>query len=367
MVGDILRAEREKQGLTIDDVTRETSIRDIYVEAIEKGDYDALPGDVYAKGFIRNYSRFLQMDGDALLQQYDEERNITKVVQPVDLPKQPEKETSSHGLFGHSKAREIGEAKENTHKAAADNQSAKPATNLFAAGDAYRNSLEQEKKSGSKKFMILLGVMFVFLGGVYVAFMDDGTENAAPKQETVQTETVETPQPAPVEKKYDGVEIKAKALADCWISVKVDGTTVFEGTVPQGKDMSWQGKDSVDILAGNAGGIQITFNGKDAGTLGEQGQVAERSFKKEEAGNPAANNSPAQQPTQTVSRETSSQGNYYAAPAAEPEPQAPAVREEAPAAAPSVEPQAAPTPEPAAAPQPVEESAATEAPAVPQN
>lgn len=58
MVGDILRGEREKQGLTIEDIARETSIRDIYLEAIEKGDYDSLPGDVYAKGFIRNYSRF---------------------------------------------------------------------------------------------------------------------------------------------------------------------------------------------------------------------------------------------------------------------------------------------------------------------
>lgn len=369
MVGDILRAEREKQGLTIDDITRETSIRDIYVEAIEKGDYDALPGDVYAKGFIRNYSRFLQMDGDALLQQYDEERNITKVVQPVDVPKQPAKEKkSSHGLFGHSKAREISDVKENAAKAAADNQPAKPATNLFAAGDAYRNSLEQEKKSGSKKFMLLLGVMFVFLGGVYVAFMDDGTENAAPKQE--ETVQAEAPQPAPVEKKYDGVEIKAKALADCWISVKVDGAAVFEGTVPQGKDMSWQGKNSVDILAGNAGGIQITFNGKDVGTLGEKGQVAERSFKKDEAGSPAAN-APAQQPTQTVQTESSSRGNnYYTAPAAEPKPQAPAVQEEVPAAAaaPAVEPQTVPTPEPAA-PQPVKAPPATTeaAPATPQN
>ena len=89
MVGDILRGEREKQGLTIEDIARETSIRDIYLEAIEKGDYDSLPGDVYAKGFIRNYSRFLQIDGDALLDKYDEERNINKVVQPVDQPQEP--------------------------------------------------------------------------------------------------------------------------------------------------------------------------------------------------------------------------------------------------------------------------------------
>lgn len=361
MVGDILRAEREKQGLTIDDVARETSIRDIYLEAIEKGDYDTLPGDVYAKGFIRNYSRFLQMDGDDLLQKYDEERNITKAVQPVDLPKQPEKEAAGHGLFGHSKAREIGTVQESSSKAAADNQPDKPKTNLFAAGDAYRNSLEQEKKSGSKKFMILLGVMFVFLGGIYVAFMDDGTEEAPKQQETVQTET---PQPAPAEKKYDGVEITAKALADCWISVKVDGATVFEGTVPQGKDMSWQGKESVDILAGNAGGIQITFNGKDVGTLGEQGQVAERSFKKNESAAAAAN-APAQQETaQPAYVESSSQGNHYSAPA-EPEPQAPAVQEEAPAAAPVAEPPAASAPAPA--PEPVEQSAPAPAAAAPQN
>lgn len=49
MVGEILRREREKQGLSIADVAGETSIRDVYLEAIEKGDYDALPGDVYAK------------------------------------------------------------------------------------------------------------------------------------------------------------------------------------------------------------------------------------------------------------------------------------------------------------------------------
>ena len=262
MVGDILRGEREKQGLTIEDIARETSIRDIYLEAIEKGDYDSLPGDVYAKGFIRNYSRFLQIDGDALLDKYDEERNINKVVQPVDQPQEP----------------------------AQNPQPAQPKTNLFAAGDAYRDSLEREEKSGSKKFMILLGIMFVFLGGVYIAFMDDGSENA-PKQETVK---VETTKPAPVEKKYDGVEITAKALENCWISVKIDGQPAFEGTIEKGKEMSWQGKENVDILAGNAGGLQITFNGKDVGTLGQMGQVEERSFKKDEPAK-AAENSPAQQ------------------------------------------------------------------------
>ena len=325
MVGDILRGEREKQGLTIEDIARETSIRDIYLEAIEKGDYDSLPGDVYAKGFIRNYSRFLQIDGDALLEKYDEERNINKVVQPVDQPQEPEQNP----------------------------QPAQPKTNLFAAGDAYRDSLEREEKSGSKKFMILLGIMFVFLGGVYIAFMDDGSENA-PKQEPVK---VETTKPAPVEKKYDGVEITAKALENCWISVKIDGQPAFEGTIEKGKEMSWQGKENVDILAGNAGGIQITFNGKDVGTLGQMGQVEERSFKKDEPAK-AAENSPAQQESApSTYEESSSQSNHYSAPEPEPQP----VQEEVPAAQPAAPEPVAPEPAPAA-PQPAAETA----PAAPQ-
>ena len=352
MVGDILRGEREKQGLTIEDIARETSIRDIYLEAIEKGDYDSLPGDVYAKGFIRNYSRFLQIDGDALLDKYDEERNINKVVQPVDQPQEPEKKSSSRSLFGRNKAREVS----SVQKPVQNPQPVQPSKNLFAAGDAYRDSLEREEKSGSKKFMILLGIMFVFLGGVYIAFMDDGSENA-PKQENVK---VETTKPAPVEKKYDGVEITAKALENCWISVKVDGQSAFEGTIEKGKEMSWQGKENVDILAGNAGGIQITFNGKDIGTLGQMGQVEERSFKKDEPAK-AAENSPAQQESApSTYEESSSQANHYSAPA-EPQPQP--VQVEVPAAQP-----AAPAPEPAAVPEPAPAAPqpAETAPAAPQ-
>lgn len=277
MVGEILRREREKQGLSIADVAKETSIRDVYLEAIEKGNYDELPGDVYAKGFIRNYSRFLQIDGDSLLEQYDAERNIVKVVQPADIPVTGDNKGSKKSFFGRKDKKEADIAvKADSSDGYAG---AAPKKNLFAAGDEYRHSLEREEKSGSKKFLILLGIMAVFLGGVYVAFMDEGTDPAAVKTPAVQKEkVVEQEKVAPV--KYDGVEITAKMLENCWISVKVDGQPAFEGTVEKGKDMSWKGKERVEIRAGNAGGIQINFNGQDVGTLGEVGQIADREFVK---------------------------------------------------------------------------------------
>lgn len=360
MVGEILRREREKQGLSIADVAGETSIRDVYLEAIEKGDYDALPGDVYAKGFIRNYSKFLQIDGNALLEQYDSERNIVKVVQPADMPREDEASEPKKSFFGRNKGAEKPAARAETSSSTGYSRP-QAKTSLFAAGDEYRHSLEREEKSGSKKFMILLGVMLVFLGGVYVAFMDEGTDPAAKPKPAVKQEQPVKQEPAAPVKVYEGAEVSAKMLENCWISVKVDGQNAFEGTVEKGKEMSWKGKESVEIRAGNAGGIQVTFNGKDMGTLGEIGQIADRTFVKEAAAPQAGVNDEDGNAGQAAGGQAgAAEQSYYQESYSEPapaEPAAPAApaeaaQPEAPAAGPQAQaPAAAEQGQPAAAAQ----------------
>lgn len=350
MVGDILRREREKQGLTIADVAEETSIRSVYLEAIEGGNYDTLPGDVYTRGFIRNYSKFLQIDGDSLLEQYASERNIAKVVQPVDMPQAAQPEKPRNSFFGRRQPEKNAVQNEAVSYETAD---AKPKTNLFSSGDDYRNRLEREKRSGSQKFMIFLGVMLLFLGGVYIAFMDSGTDAPVPVKTEKQTE----PAAKEPEKVYENVEVTAKFLDNCWLSVKADGETVFEGTAEKGAEMNWQGKESVDILAGNAGGVELTFNGKSVGSMGQKGQIAERHFAKETTADAAA--LPEKEAETAAPPTASRQNNSYREPAAEaPVPAAPAP---APAAAPADS-----APVPAAVPAPAEQTAAAPA-AEPQN
>ena len=75
MIGDKLRTERERQKLTIQDIAKATSIRALYIEAIEKGEYNSLPGTVYAKGFIRNYATFLKLDANEAVHQFMEENH----------------------------------------------------------------------------------------------------------------------------------------------------------------------------------------------------------------------------------------------------------------------------------------------------
>ena len=73
MIGDLLRAERERQGLSVKDIEKATSIRALYIDAIEKGEHKTLPGDAYAKGFVRNYARYLQLDADDIVNKFSEE------------------------------------------------------------------------------------------------------------------------------------------------------------------------------------------------------------------------------------------------------------------------------------------------------
>ncbi|WP_297967444.1 RodZ domain-containing protein [uncultured Anaerovibrio sp.] len=271
MLGETLRREREKQGLTIKDIENETSIRSLYIEAIEKEDYASLPGAVYTKGFIRNYAKALNLDADSLLQEYNSEQNIDTPVQPVD--QQP------RTYYNEEVPQRTITVKSSSHLSAGNDGG-----NLFSSGNDYRERTEE--KSGSRKFMILLAVMLVFLGGVYYAFSDDPAQEKA-KPEPVKNEKVvaTTRQETPaVEKKFDGVDVIAKFIGPCWISVKVDGKNVYEGMVDSGQDMSWKGNETVEVTAGNAGSIELTWNGKHLGVLGDVGQVVERVMTRESDG-----------------------------------------------------------------------------------
>ncbi|MDD4321595.1 MAG: DUF4115 domain-containing protein [Acidaminococcaceae bacterium] len=69
-VGDFLKDVRVRKGLSINEVAEGTGIRTQYLEALENGDYSKIPGDVFIKGFIRNYGNFLDVDGNALVEEY---------------------------------------------------------------------------------------------------------------------------------------------------------------------------------------------------------------------------------------------------------------------------------------------------------
>ena len=59
--GQKLSEERKRRGLSLLQVSNATKIRQEFLEAIEKGEYDKLPSPSYAQGFVRNYTRLLEL------------------------------------------------------------------------------------------------------------------------------------------------------------------------------------------------------------------------------------------------------------------------------------------------------------------
>lgn len=76
-----LEQARIAQNLTIKQVARKLNIPDVYLEALEANDWEALPRGDYGRYFLRQYGRFLGLNVEKLLDQYPGP-NLPKVIQP---------------------------------------------------------------------------------------------------------------------------------------------------------------------------------------------------------------------------------------------------------------------------------------------
>ncbi|MCI1857946.1 MAG: helix-turn-helix domain-containing protein [Sporolactobacillus sp.] len=72
-LGQTLKTAREKKGLTLDDLEEETKIQKRYLQAIENGDYDKLPGHFYSRAFIKSYAEAVGLDFSQLASQFASE------------------------------------------------------------------------------------------------------------------------------------------------------------------------------------------------------------------------------------------------------------------------------------------------------
>jgi cytoskeletal protein RodZ len=81
-LGGQLRAERERRGAVLQQVSEATKIRKTYLEALETHDWKALPADVFTRGYIRAYAQYLGLDQEHLLNVYARERRIAGVDGP---------------------------------------------------------------------------------------------------------------------------------------------------------------------------------------------------------------------------------------------------------------------------------------------
>ena len=63
-LGERLRAAREQQELSLEQIAEETRIPIAHLEALEAESFEVISSDVHARGFLRNYASILGLDPD---------------------------------------------------------------------------------------------------------------------------------------------------------------------------------------------------------------------------------------------------------------------------------------------------------------
>lgn len=243
-VGDILRSEREKKGLTVKDIESATSIRALYIQAIEDGEFKVIPGEVYLKGFIRNYANYLGLNGQEM----------------VDLYRQSQAPASV------------------TPETAAE---VKAAITPSPSADT-----EPKKTKSSYTWVVIPLVAVCLLGAVWWFIGGEGKPESQPLPDAPKQSQSAPAKPAPAAPVTPAapvpqtapVMVTAQFSDECWLTVIADGKEIFEGIPKAGESMSWQAQKTLVVKLGNAGGVDWVYNGQPVGKLGKKGEVVTKTF-----------------------------------------------------------------------------------------
>ncbi|HQE92003.1 MAG TPA: DUF4115 domain-containing protein [Anaerolineae bacterium] len=259
-LGIWLRRARETRQITLADAEKALRIRRRYLQALEMGDYTALPGEIQARGFLRNYARYLNLPVEEALARYDAE------VQ--GRPMQP-------------RAR------------AATVESRDPIVDRPSPFLPPQPEAEEIRSAGAHVPSILFQIVFVtlifFLVIAGIAFVWLQFLNHAPATATMPTPTpTETPLPTTAETpstpmvfpiSTDGkVNLRLVANENAWISVSADATIVFQGIATPGQIIEAAASDMCIVSTGNGGAFELYLNGTNWGLLGDTGAVVRRAW-----------------------------------------------------------------------------------------
>ena len=85
--GERLKREREMREVTMDELSKSTRISNRFLEALENEDWEKLPGGVFGHGFVRSIARYLGLDEESLLGEYDLAR-AEKLPPPAERPEE---------------------------------------------------------------------------------------------------------------------------------------------------------------------------------------------------------------------------------------------------------------------------------------
>ena len=258
-VGETLRRERLRKDLGLEQISRETKISARLLDAIEKDQFELLPGGVFAKSFVRQYARFLGLDEEEMAAE------VEKAINPVgDLPSFAG--TRSQPAF---KVPPVAEW-EGTGRS---NSSVLPALALVVAVMLVCSAVYawwQRSRRPAPVTPPIAAAQKAPAPAPKTAEPAPVTPAVANNPETPPKTDVSASAPL---QEAATLQVSLTADAVAWVQVWADGKSVMIGKLKPSVVKTFAAVEGLRIRTGNAGSLLVTVNGKPAGTLGPKGQV----------------------------------------------------------------------------------------------
>jgi len=270
-----LKSEREKKKISLAQIASDTHISLRYLECIEEGRYNDLPGGVYNRAFIKAYCESINLDPREILEHYDAQVSTSiqeKSPKTVILPPQQSSFVipipiliwsimlliSAIGLFFSR------------------GWIAELFTPYFAEKPAAEVRYQNLPESGKDVPSTYSGTSAAVAESA--GMTGTSTGNAAVTRETGKTVSPSAASPGtdPVRSVISSetkLRMEVVATETCWISVDVDGRPSSRRLMEPGEEQVFNALERLSILVGNAGGVHLKINGKPTKPLGDPGEV----------------------------------------------------------------------------------------------
>lgn len=258
-IGELLAERRQAMGASLADVEGATLIRSAYIEAVEKGNYNLVPGQIYVKLYVKSYASFLGMDPQQAAEMLDKEMAVYNGF------------SDENGSSGNDSS-SLSKAQKKERIMQLRRQAARKRTLLTALVIVALTAL----------VLIIFFLSGGKLGGGDAAPVAPPSSDAGqslPPAATVEPVNQTAAEPSGT----DAVATYAHNLTmnfndDCWIRAYADGEKVREGIFRNGDSVELKAEQGIWVRMGNAGGAGLIYNGKDLGSPGLTRKVMDIAF-----------------------------------------------------------------------------------------
>lgn len=261
-LGTYLRTERERKNIPLEAIARATKITLKNLEALERDEFHLLPPPVFVRGFLRAYAHQVGLDAHKILEMYERQ---TKDVDSSWLIKKAE---------GEKKIPRVAKI-------------LWPILLIIVLGIILFYSLFNRAPSSTStptspppaaqvtpEIKIKTPAPTEEPPRTQIVLPEEKKMELPPPSPNLTVTPEKTPSLMAGEKKKERRHVlKLKAIEKTWLRLKADEEKEIEALLQPKETATWTARRQFKITIGNAGGVELTFNGVRQEPLGESGQV----------------------------------------------------------------------------------------------